>query len=178
MIFLTLLRKYWLHLLISGLIGAAAYGLYGLYGHGKSVERQHWQAEWAKRDAGDEKARVEAERAARTEEQRRAEAMAGVQRDATQAIEKLRGDADSANAASDRMRDELAKLQTRLGGAGKSTGTAISSASATRAAMVLSDLYGSCQTRLNELSQAFDRGRVAALACEASFDGLKSRAGK
>lgn len=175
MIALTLLRKYWLYLLIAGLIGVAAFGLYG---HGKSVERAAWQTEWAKRDAGDEKARVEAELAARIEEQRRAEAMAGVQRDATQAIEKLRGDADSANAATGRLRDELVKLQDRLGGASKSAGTAISGASATRAAMVLSDLYGSCQTRLNELSQAFDRGRVAALACEASFDGLKSRAGK
>lgn len=175
MIALTMLRKYWLHLLIVGLIGTAAYGLYS---HGKSVERAVWQIKWSDRDAGDEKAQAEAELSARTEEQRRAEAMAGVQRDATQAIEKLRGDADSANAATSRLRDELAKLQTRLGGAGKNPGVAISSASATRAAMVLSDLYGSCQTRLNELSQAFDRGRVAALACEASFDGLKSRTGK
>lgn len=175
MIALTLLRKYWLHLLIAGLIGAAAFGLYS---HGKSVERAAWQIKWSDRDTADATARAEAERSARTEEQRRAEAMAGVQRDATQAIEKLRGDADSANAASDRLRDELTKLQARLGGASKNPGTTISSASATRAAMVLSDLYGSCQTRLNELSQAFDRSRVAALACEASFDGLKSRAGK
>jgi hypothetical protein len=172
---LTLLRKYWLHLLLAGLIGAAAFGLYN---HGKSVERAAWQIKWSDRDTADATAQAEAELSARTEEQRRDEAMAGVQRDATQAIEKLRGDADSANAASGRLRDELIKLQVRLGGASKSTGTAISSASATRAAMVLSDLYGSCQTRLNELSQAFDRSRIAALACEASFDGLKSRAGK
>jgi len=170
-----MLRKYWLHLLIASLFGAAAYGIYN---HGKSVERAAWQIKWSDRDAGDAKLQAEAERSARAEEQRRAEAMAGVQRDATQAIEKLRGDADSANAATDRLRDEITKLQTRLGGAGKSAGIAVSSASATRAAMVLSDLYGSCQTRLNELSQAFDRGRVAALACEASFDGLKSRTGK
>jgi predicted RNase H-like nuclease (RuvC/YqgF family) len=174
-IVLALLRKYWLHLVIAGLLGAAAHGIYN---HGKSVERAVWQIKWSDRDTADARAQAEAERSARTEEQRRAEAMAGVQRDATQAIEKLRGDADSANAATGRLRDELAKLQARLGGTGNGAGTAISSASATRAAMVLSDLYGSCQTRLNELSQAFDRGRVAALACEASFDGLKSRAGK
>jgi hypothetical protein len=39
--------------------------------------------------------------------------------------------------------------------------------------MVLSDMYGSCQSRLTELSSAFDRARIAGLACESAYDGLQ-----
>lgn len=152
-----------------------AYGGYWCYSTGAAGERTEWQAKWSQRDTDDAIAGAAAELTQRTEEQRRADWAAGVQRDATQALEKVRTDADGALADAQRLRDELAKLQARLSGTGKNTGAPVSSASATRAAMVLSELYGSCQSRLTELSSAFDRARIAGLACESAYGGLKPR---
>lgn len=142
------------------------------YNHGKSTERTAWQAQWAKRDADDEGVRANAEQAARAKETADQLHAEKVQRDATQSLEQERLVAAGERAATDRLRSELSKLQTRLRGAGASPATGTSSASATRAAMVLSELYGSCQDRLGEVSSAFDRARIAGLACEASYDAL------
>lgn len=144
-----------------------------VYSHGKSTERTAWQAQWAQRDADDANARATAEQAARAKETADQLHAEKVQRDATQALEQERLNAAGERAATDRLRGELAKLQARLGRTGKSPATGTGSASATRAAMVLSDLYGSCQSRLGELSSAFDRARIAGLACEASYDGRR-----
>lgn len=162
--------KYWKPLCIAAIllvVGAQAYDS----GYGRAEAR--WQARWSERDTADADARAAAERTQRTEEQRRADWAAGVQRDAAEELGRLQTNADGATADNQRLRDELAKLQTRLGGARQGAGTAVSSASATRAAMVLSDLYGSCQGRLTEVSAAFDRSRIAGLACERFTDGLK-----
>ena len=43
---------------------------------------------------------------------------------------------------------------------------------ATRAAMVLSDLFARADARAGELAKAYDRARIAGLACEASYNAL------
>lgn len=170
MIWLSLLRRAAPYLITIALVGGWSYLCYD---RGVTTEREHWQAEWAKRDTADADARAAAERTQRTEEQRRADWAAGVQRDAAEELGRLQTNADGATADNQRLRDELAKLQTRLGGPRQGAGAAVSSASATRAAMVLSELYGNCQGRLTELSAAFDRARIAGLACERSYQGMK-----
>lgn len=166
---ISFISRYWLALAV---VAALAASHWFAYSHGKSTERTAWQAQWAQRDADDANARATAEQAARAKETADQLHAEKVQRDATQALEQERLNAAGERAATERVRSELAKLQARLGGAGKSPATGASSASATRAAMVLSDLYGSCQSRLGEVSSAFDRARIAGLACEASYDAL------
>lgn len=165
-----LVLRYWKP--IGVLLIVAGVWLHGDY-HGAGQVQGKWDQSVAEIAEANAVARADAERIQRTEEQRRTDWAAGVQRDATQALEKVRTDADGAVADAQRLRGELAKLQARLSGTGKATGPTISSASATRAAMVLSDLYGSCQGRLTELSGAFDRARIAGLACESAYDGLR-----
>lgn len=164
-----LLRRFVPYLIAVALTAGAAYSCYR---HGVSTERADWETRWAERDTSDAEARAAAERAQRTEEQRRQDWAAGVQRDAIQETERLRSSGDGLDADNHRLREQLAGLQARLGGTGEGSGAPVSSASATRAAMVLSDLYGSCQGRLSELSKTFDRNRVAALACERFVDGV------
>lgn len=166
---LELLRRWWPALTLAAALGASHWFTYD---HGKSTERTTWQAKWAQRDADDNAAQARAEQGARAKETADQLHAEKVQRDATQALEQERLNAAGERAATDRLRGELAKLQTRLRGAGTGTATGASSTSATRAAMVLSDMYGSCQSRLGEVSSAFDRARIAGLACEASYDAL------
>ena len=166
-----LLRRWWPAVAVVVALGASHWLAYD---HGKSVERSTWQTQWAQRDADDATAQATAESDARAKEQALQQQSEKVQRDATQALEQERLNAAGERAATERLRGELAKLQTRLRGAGASPTAGPSSTSATRAAMVLSDLYGSCQSRLGEVSSAFDRARIAGLACEAQIDGLST----
>lgn len=172
---LAALRRYWPAIAVVAVLTGSHLWVHHA---GVTSERTTWEARWAQRDAADETARANAEAAARVEEQKRADWAQGVQRDATQALEQVRVSADSADADNQRLRGELGKLQARLGGTGKAAATPASSTSATRAAMVLSELYGSCQGRLAELSPAFDRARIAGLACERAYDGRSEGAGK
>lgn len=169
LIALQLLRRYWPAIAV---VLALAASHWFAYSHGKSTERTAWEAQWAQRDSDDNAARAAAEQAARAKETADQLHAEKVQRDATQALEQERLVAAGERAATERVRSELAKLQTRLGSAGTGATAGASSTSAARAAMVLSDLYGSCQSRLGEVSSAFDRARIAGLACEASYDAL------
>ena len=169
MIALQLLRRWWPAIAVVLALSASHWFAYS---HGKSTERIAWEARWGKRNTDDATAQATAEQAARAKEHADQLHAEKVQRDATQALEQERLNAAGERAATERVRGELAKLQTRLGGTGTGTATGPGSASATRAAMVLSDLYGSCQSRLGEVSSAFDRARIAGLACEASYDEL------
>lgn len=168
---LELLRRWWPALVIVVALGASHWFAYE---HGKSTERTAWEAQWAQRDADDATAQATAEQAARAKETADQLHAEKVQRDATQSLEQERLVSAGERAATDRLRGELAKLQARLSGTSTSTTTGSGSTSATRAAMVLSDLYGSCQSRLGEVSSAFDRARIAGLACEASYDELSN----
>lgn len=170
MAWLELLRRWWPAVATATVLGLSHWFTYQ---HGVTVTDDTWSARWEKRNTVDAMAQAAGESAARAKEQALQQQAEKVQRDATQALETARTDAAGERAATDRMRGELAKLQTRLSGTGASAPAGTSSASATRAAMVLSELYGVCQGRLGEVSSAFDRARIAGLACEASYDGLR-----
>lgn len=148
--------------------------LYGVYSHGRTVENGEWSTRWSERDAADATARADAEEAQRNEEKRRAEWAAGVQRDATQEINRLQTDADGSAADARRLRDQLTALQARLGRTGQGAAAPLGSASTTRAAMVLSELLSSCVSQRQEVASAFDRSRIAGLTCERSYEGLRA----
>ena len=106
---------------------------------------------------------------ARQEEQRR---QAAVNKEASDAREQNKAatvDAGAADAAGERLHVEAGKLAAT---ACVDPGTAQRGASATRAAMVLSELFQRADKRAGELAAAYDRARIAGLACERSYQSL------
>ncbi|NWE18022.1 DUF2514 family protein [Pseudomonas sp. P7548] len=133
---------------------------------------QDWR--YGERLASIEKAQVlaiaEAGNVARQEEQRR---QAAVNKEASDAREQNKAaavDAGAADAAGDRMHADANKLAAT---ACRDTGAAQRGASATRAAMVLSDLFQRADKRAGELAIAYDRAKIAGQACERSYDGIR-----
>lgn len=78
-----------------------------------------------------------------------------------------------ANGTAERLRIELAKTRDNLNGSGSYASLAERSASATRAALVLSELYGKCQGRLTELAGAFDQAHSRGMTCSTSYDNVR-----
>ncbi|MCE0961709.1 MULTISPECIES: DUF2514 domain-containing protein [Pseudomonas] len=142
------------------------------YQHGRSVERAVASQAKAQRDSGDRLAEVIGERDARQEEQRRATA----QEEARAHAQEERTIADSgaadADAAGQRLRSDAAQLAATVSCPGPDTAAVARGETATRAAMVLSDLLARADERAGELAQAYDRARIAGLACEASYNAL------
>lgn len=109
---------------------------------------------------------------ARIEEQRR---QAAVNKEASDAREQNKAaavDAGAADAAGDRLHVEAGKFAATSCG---DPGTALRGASATRAAMVLSDLLQRADKRAGELASAYDHARIAGLTCERSYNSLSVR---
>ncbi|TFY86705.1 DUF2514 domain-containing protein [Pseudomonas kairouanensis] len=114
---------------------------------------------------------TEAGNAAREEEQRR---QASVNKEASDAREQNKAaavDAGTADAAGDRLHVEADKFAAST--CPGDSGATQRGASATRAAMVLSDLLQRADKRAGELAAAYDRARIAGLACERSFDSIR-----
>lgn len=109
------------------------------------------------------------ERGARQEEQRRATAQEEVRAHAQE--ERTIADA-GADAAGQRLQHEGAKLAATVSCTGTDTAAVARGQAATRAAMVLSELRDRADARAGELAKAYDRARIAGLACEASYNAL------
>lgn len=109
---------------------------------------------------------------ARQEEQRR---QASVNKEASNAREQNKAadvDAGAADAAGDRLHVEANQFAATACG---DPGAAQRGASATRAAMVLSDLLQRADKRAGELAVAYDHARIAGLACERSYQALSAK---
>ncbi|MCI8210791.1 hypothetical protein AUC61_14735 [Pseudomonas sp. S25] len=164
-----------LYLKIGGLalillvIGAS---LYGAYSHGVTVTDLAWQAKWDKQ--GDVQAQAVAATTAdyRTEEQRRQNAANQVANDARQEQAHALSDSAVADAAGDRLHIEAGKLAASASCSTGDTGAAERGKTATRAAMVLSDLFQRADKRAGEMAKAYDSARIAGQACEAAYDAL------
>ncbi|PYG79830.1 MULTISPECIES: DUF2514 domain-containing protein [unclassified Pseudomonas] len=156
--------------LLVVLLVVASY--WGIYQHGRSIERAEAGQASAQRDSGDRLAEVIGERGARQEEQRRAtvqeEARAHAQEERTIADA---GAAD-ADAAGKRLRSDATQFAAAVSCPGPDTAAIARGQAATRAAMVLSDLLERSVATNRELAQAYDRARIAGLACEASYNAL------
>lgn len=156
----------------------AVVGSYWLvYLHGRSVERTEAAAASAQRDSGDRLAEVLGERGERAKEQQRADALEEVRAHAQEQRTIAEGSAAGADAAGQRLHDEAGKLAATVGCPGQDPAVAARSEAARRAAMVLSDLLARADARAGELAAAYDRARVAGLACEASYNALVNPAG-
>ncbi|WP_176509713.1 MULTISPECIES: DUF2514 domain-containing protein [Pseudomonas] len=155
LILLTLLASYW-----------------GVYQHGRTVERAEAAQASAERDSGDRLAEVIGERGARQEEQRRAQAHEEARAHAQEERTIADGGAAGADAAGQRLRVEAGKLAATVSCPSTNTAAVARGQAATRAAMVLSDLLARADARAGELAQAYDRARIAGQLCEASYNAL------
>ncbi|WP_145182504.1 DUF2514 domain-containing protein [Pseudomonas sp. URMO17WK12:I11] len=155
LVLLALLASYW-----------------GVYQHGRAVERADAAQASAKRDSGDRLAEVIGERSARQEEQRRAQAQEEAKANAHEERTVAAVGAAGADAAGQRLRDEGAKLAATVGCPGTDTAAVARGQTATRAAMVLSDLLTRADARAGELAQAYDQAKIAGQLCEASYNAL------
>ncbi|MEN8639573.1 DUF2514 domain-containing protein [Pseudomonas sichuanensis] len=155
---------------IALLLVVASY--WGAYEHGRSVERAEAEQASAKRDSGDRLAEVLGERDARKEENRRETAKDEVRAHAQEQRTIADAGAASADAAGQRLRDEAGKLAATVSCPATDTAAVARGQAATRAAMVLSDLLERSVDANRELAKAYDRAKIAGLACEASYTAL------
>ncbi|WP_313739988.1 DUF2514 domain-containing protein [Pseudomonas sp.] len=155
-----------------GLLGLVMASYWGVYQHGRSVERSQALAASAQRDGADRLAEVLAQRSARHEEQRRAQAQEEVNAHAHEQNQVAAADAAGADAAGQRLQHDAGQFAATVGCPGTDTAAVGRGQAATRAAMVLSDLLARADARAGELAKVYDRARVAGLACEASYSAL------
>lgn len=113
---------------------------------------------------------TEAGNTARQEEQRRQSAVNKEASDAREQNMAAAVDAGTADAAGGRLHVEADKFAATACG---DPGVAQRSASATRAAMVLSELFQLADKRAGEMAAAYDRARIAGLACERSYEAVR-----
>lgn len=155
LILLALLASYW-----------------GVYQHGRAVERAEAAQASAERDSGDRLAEVIGERGARQEEQRRAQAQEEARADAQEQRTIADAGATGADAAGERLQHAGAKLAATVSCPGTDTAAIARGQAATRAARVLSDLLTRADERAGELAKAYDAARTAGRQCEREYDGL------
>jgi uncharacterized iron-regulated membrane protein len=149
-----------------------ATALYGAYHHGESVADARWQLKWADQQTLQAKGLAAATTENRTEEQRRQTVVNQVGNDARQQKAVATADAVSADAAGDRVRDQAGKLAASASCTTGDPGASQRSETATRAAMVLSDLFQRADKRAGELAKAYDAARIAGWACEQSYKSV------
>lgn len=147
--------------------------LYAAYRHGVSVTLAEWHLEREQLAREAAEATATAERKAREEEARRQVEFEGVGNDAKQ--KEIAADADAAGsvAAGERLHIAASVLAGRASECPKDSAATERSQATTRAAMVLSDLLRRADERAGELAKAYDRARIAGLACEAAVDALR-----
>lgn len=155
-----------------GLLALVLASYWGAYQHGRSVERADAAAASAERDSGDRLAEVLGERSARQEEQRRAQAQEEARAHAREQEQVADAAGAGADAAGQRLHHDAAQLAATVSCPGPDPAAVARGQTATRAAMVLSDLLARADERAGELAKAYDRARVAGLACEASYTAL------
>ncbi len=155
-----------------GLLALVLASYWGVYQHGRSVERAEASAASAERDSGDRLAEVIGERGARQEEKRRAEAQEEARAHAHEQHQVADAGAAGANVAGQRLQHDAAQLAASVSCPGPDTGAIARGKAATRAAMVLSELLTRADARAGELAKAYDQARIAGLACEASYNAL------
>jgi len=158
-----------------GLLALVLASYWGIYQHGRSVERSQALATSAQRDSGDRLAETLGQRDARAEEQRRAQAQEEARAHAHEQHQVADTGAAGADVAGQRLQHDAAQLAASVSCPGPDTGAIARGKAATRAAMVLSDLFARADARAGELAKAYDRARIAGQQCEQEYDALRVR---
>jgi len=155
---------------------AAALGiLYAAYSHGVMVTDAKWNAKWADQQVVQARNAAAAATLNRDEEQRRQSAANKVGSDARAQIKTATDAGTTADAAGDRVRNQAGKLAAGARCSPIDTDAAERGQAATRAALVLSDLFQRADKRAGELAKAYDSARIAGQACEGAYDSLREK---
>ncbi len=157
---------------LSGVLALLLVSHWSAYEHGRSVEVAQSGQQLAKRDSGDRLAEVIGERSARQEEHRSADAQQEARLKAHEERTIADAGAADAHAAGQRLRSDASQLAATVSCPSTDTAAVARGETATRAAMVLSDLLARADARAGELAKAYDQARIAGLACEASYNAL------
>lgn len=123
--------------------------------------------------AAQQEARILADRAQRTEEQRRAAAVAQEASDAQTRISALEDDVRRAGAAADGVRDAAAGAASRARARACPAATGPGQPGDDPIGLLV-DVLGRVDQRAGELAEYADRLRIAGVACERSYDALGS----
>lgn len=162
---IALLKQYKLLALAAAVLALMALSATGAWKwQANSYERQisEIRGEYAE-------AARQAEARARSEEQRRQTAIEGIRRDAQEKIAAVAADAAAADDAAGRLRARVAELSRRPA---RCPGAADGGEAGVETGMVLADVFARLDRRAGELAEAYDRARIAGLACEAAYDSL------
>ncbi|MEJ5903775.1 DUF2514 domain-containing protein [Pseudomonas kermanshahensis] len=158
-----------------GLLALLLASYWGAYQHGRSVERAEAGIASAQRDSGERLAELVGERGARKEEQQHAMAQEEARAHAYKEHQVADAGAAGADAIGSRVHDDAAKLAATVSCPATDSGVIARGQAATRAAMVLSDLFARADARAGELAKAYDRARIAGEQCMREHDGLIRR---
>lgn len=154
-------------------LALVALAFWGAYQHGRSTMGDEWQTRWAVRDAGDKQAWALAEVAEREKEQARQNAINKVVQDGQQIIDQATADAATARAAAGSLQRSVDDLAGRLAAQASSHScTAATSAAASRAVLVLADVFKRADERAGDLAADADQSRSRGVTCEQSYGGL------
>lgn len=157
---------------VAACMAAAAYGGWWLRDLYAEADESRWQLRWAEQEGRLAKAEADASEAARNEESRRQAAVNEAIDNARTEIERARADADRASAAADSLRKQAQRLAASAGKACGNPATAAGGKAAASAGLVLADVLGRADERAGELAAAYDRARIAGLACQQAYEGL------
>ncbi|WP_426102871.1 DUF2514 family protein [Pseudomonas sp. PSPC3-3] len=148
--------------------------LFGAYHHGVSITNETWQSQWNARDARDAQAKAENEAATRTREQAYQQSINKAVQDGQRTIDQATADASAARASADGLRGAADALAARLAAsqAGGHSCTAAASQAATRAVLVLADVFKRADQRAGDLAGFADQSHGRGLTCERAYDGL------
>lgn len=144
--------------------------LYGAFHHGVSVTDAKWQAQWAERDTRDATAKAENESAARAREQAYQLSINKVVQDGQRTIDQLTAERASRNG----VQLEADKLAARLA-ASQASGhscTAATSAAATRAVMVLADVFKRADERAGDLAGYAQDSHARGVTCQKAYESI------
>ncbi|MEX5490989.1 DUF2514 domain-containing protein [Pseudomonas fulva] len=159
--------------LAAGLVLVVSH--WGAYEHGRSVEQAKAGQTTAQRDSGERLAEVLGERGARQQEHQRAQAQEEVRAHAYEQHQAADADAAGADAAGQRLRNEGAKLAATVSCPGTDIAAVARGQTATRAAMVLSELLIRSVETNRELAKAYDNARIAGEQCGREYDALMQK---
>ncbi|MBI6948899.1 DUF2514 family protein [Pseudomonas koreensis] len=159
-------------LAVALLLAGAA--LLGSYRHGLTVKDAEWVGRWNDRNTLDAKAWAANETAARAKEQAYQHSIDKAVQDGQRTIDQLTADAATARVAADGLRGTADKLAARLAAsqAGGHSCTAATSAAATRAVMVLADLFKRADERAGDLAGYAQDSHARGVICEQAHDGM------
>lgn len=143
------------------------------YEHGRSVELAKAGQQSAKRDSGERLAEVIGERAVRLEEHRSADAQQEARVKGHEERTIAYAGAADADAAGQRLRSDADQFAASVSCPGTDTAAVARGETATRAAMVLSDLLSRSVATNRELAQAYDLAVVAGRQCEREHDAMR-----